>query len=86
VARDALNRDLQRLREELAENRELDPDTRASLAVLAEDIERVLGEEHAREQSLPDQVRAAASQFEAEHPRLARILSELTDTLAKLGI
>lgn len=86
VTKEVLIRDLDRLRAELAASGELDSATRQSLATLAEDIERILGEGHSPEDSLPDRLRAAASQFEAEHPRLARTLSEITDTLAKLGI
>lgn len=86
VPKELLIRDLDRLRAELAASHELDAATRESLATLAEDIERILGQDQEAEQSLLDRARAAALQFEAEHPRLARALSEITDTLAKLGI
>lgn len=86
MPKELLIRDLDRLRAELAASHELDAATRESLATLAEDIERILGQDQEAEQSLLDRARAAALQFEAEHPRLARALSEITDTLAKLGI
>jgi hypothetical protein len=33
-----------------------------------------------------DQLQAAAVNFESEHPRIAGVLGNITDTLAKLGI
>jgi len=86
VPRNALQNDLERLRAELAATRELDPETRASLATLAEDIEQLLAAGVQEEHTIPERLRAAALQFEAEHPRLARILTDVTDALAKLGV
>jgi hypothetical protein len=75
-----------RLLAELAATKELDRDTRASLAALVEDIERVLEDDPAHAVSIKERLETAALRFEAEHPSLARILGEVTDTLAKLGI
>lgn len=82
----ALKSSLDELRKELASARSLDADTRTELAELADTIEQVLedaGKDHASAREL---VEDATLRFEAEHPRFSRILGELTDALAKLGI
>lgn len=86
MAKETLKRNLTRLHDELASSDSLDPETRALLAHLADDIERVLAEEPHDTEHLRSRIESAAWQFEASHPALARTLSELTDTLAKLGI
>ncbi len=54
---------------------------------MSRDIERVLDEEDDVDKaSIVARVEAAALDFEASHPRLARFLGEITDTLAKLGV
>jgi hypothetical protein len=86
MAQKTLKTSLERLRKELAEPTNLDADTRRELAEVADTIERVL------EEPQPDYARAhariedAALSFEARHPAFARILSEVTDALAKLGL
>jgi len=60
---------------------------RTLLEQVAADIERVLDED---DETTPDTVRGkmekAAVDFEAEHPRLARVMNEIVDTLGRMGI
>jgi hypothetical protein len=85
---EALRRTLDRLHEELASARSLDPETREMLETVANDIERTLRGEHdpdsVRERL--DRLEGAALRFEAEHPSFARVLTEVTDALTKIGV
>lgn len=83
-----LKEQLSRLHEELASGESLDPETRELLARVSRDIERVLDEDDVDvdNASIVARVEAAALDFEVSHPRLSRFLSEITDTLAKLGV
>ncbi|HEY7671514.1 MAG TPA: DUF4404 family protein [Gammaproteobacteria bacterium] len=73
------------LRRELAAAKALDPDTRKLLDALAEDIDGALDTGEPDYKSLRKRVEGATLKFEAAHPRFASILSDITDTLAKLG-
>lgn len=86
MPRDALRKNLTRLHAELESVENLDEDTHALLRRAASDIEKVLGDDEADAHSPRAQLNEIAVRFEAEHPRLASILSELADTLSKLGI
>ena len=81
-----LKSNLAKLREELGQQRQLDAETRQELAEIAATIERLL---HASEPNYGEaqaSLEDAALRFEAGHPTFAKILSEVTDALAKLGI
>jgi len=82
----ALQTHLSQLREELAGTEEIDTATRQLLSKVAEDIEQVLDEEASNHASVRERLESAAYRFEAEYPRLAGILGDISDTLAKLGI
>jgi len=82
----ALKSNLDALRKELAEAETLDAKTRDMLGEVAVDIEQVLAETASDYESVRERIKAATLEFEAEHPGFARILSEVTDALAKLGI
>jgi hypothetical protein len=82
----SLQAHLDQLRRELADAEQLDRDTRALLVEVAEDIDQILEESAPNYDSLRGRIEAAAVRFEAEHPRFAGIMSDITDTLAKLGI
>lgn len=85
--RDRLKQHLQTLHEELEGPAELDRDMRVLLRQLNDDISRVLDEGGTEEDDdLRRQVQEAAANFAAEHPRTERLLREIADTLAKLGI
>ncbi|WP_405225222.1 DUF4404 family protein [Lentisalinibacter sediminis] len=83
---------LRTLHRELEGSGQLDEDMRRLLTQVDEDIHRLLdqGEEPAAEpegdDALSNQVRETATNFQAEHPRTYRVLREIADTLAKLGI
>jgi len=87
MPREDLRRQLERLRSELADASELDADTRAALEALATDIERALeGGVEAGHLSMRKRFEDATLRFEAEHPRFARVLGEIADALAKIGV
>lgn len=81
-----LRRQLDRLHQELAETETLDTETREMLENVAHDIERTLEGQPDAGQSVRDRIEGATLRFEAEHPRFARILGEVTDALAKIGV
>lgn len=87
MAKETLKQQLTHLHDELASGEALDPETRELLARVSRDIERVLDEnDDVDNASIVARVESAALEFEASHPRLARFLGEITDTLAKIGV
>lgn len=87
----ALRQQLTELHGALGSTQELDTELRVLLKEVSGDIEKLLGEDSADDDAsaadqLQARIRREAVDFEAEHPRLARILGDLADTLAKLGI
>jgi len=86
MPKQTLNTNLQKLREQLADPGSLDDDTREQLAVVANTIEKILHEPSPDYQEAHASLQTAALSFEARHPAFARILSEVTDAVAKLGI
>jgi predicted RNA-binding protein Jag len=81
-----LRQQLGRLRRELGETREIDDETRELLASVAREIEQTIEQRTGEEASVRTRLEEATYRFEAEHPDLARLLGEIGDTLAKLGI
>jgi hypothetical protein len=83
MSEDALQRQLRELHAELGRASVSEPETRELLRELASDIDHVLvsGERG----GLVDQLRAAALQFESEHPDLAQLTTRVIDALVKLG-
>ena len=81
-----LKSNLAKLREELGLQRQLDADTRKELAEIADAIERLLQTPKPDYEEAQASLEDAALRFEAGHPTFAKILSEVTDALAKLGI
>lgn len=86
MSQQTLKSSLDRLREELADPSKLDADARRELAEVADTIERVLDEPRPDYAAAQERIENAALGFEARHPRFARILSDVTDALAKLGL
>lgn len=90
--KDRLKDQLRTLHRELEGSGKLDEDMRRLLTQVDEDIHRLLDQgEHAAAEpedgdALSNQVRETATNFQAEHPRTYRVLREIADTLAKLGI
>jgi chromosome segregation ATPase len=77
-----LKETLKRLHGELEATGSADQELKDLLRELDQDIHR-LTERH---ESPGRRLEQAALEFEAEHPRVAALLSELADTLAKLGL
>lgn len=80
----------ERLRELLAElNKELhkpgdfDPETRALLRELNEDIEQIAGN---YSESAIDRAKQLESRFAANHPVAERLARELADIIGKMGV
>lgn len=86
VPQQELKRQLDRLHAELASAPSLDDETRRLLEEVADDIERTLEGRHDASDTVRDRVERATARFEAEHPKLARVLGEVTDALAKIGV
>ena len=86
MTKQALQATLTELRAELEQTDTLDEATRLQLNEIADEIERVLEQKAPDYESAQARVEAATLRFEAEHPYFARILSEVTDALSKLGI
>lgn len=84
MSEDHLHEQLQRLADELES---LPPDDahRATIEALIADIELQLNEGFADE-SLVDQVEAAVSTFEVEHPQIAAVLNNIVITLGNIGV
>lgn len=79
-----LREQLQRLSTEL-QAPAIDAEKREEIEALIADIELQLNEGIA-DDSLVDQVEAAISNFEAEHPRIAAILNSIVTTLGNIGV
>jgi hypothetical protein len=86
MSEQTLKANLDQLRKLLADPGSLDEAAREQLADVADTIENVLDESEPDYQAAHSSIEQAAIEFEARHPAFARILSELTDALAKLGI
>jgi hypothetical protein len=86
MPKQTLKANLDQLRELLAEPDKLDENTRQQLADVADTIEGVLDETDPDYRAAHVSIEDAALGFEARHPAFSRILSEVTDALAKLGI
>ena len=89
MTKENLLRQLEQLRQELLTIGELDRQSTASLQCLLSDIQNLLEQpdryaapDEAEAKSLRDQI----ERFESEHPAMTRFLSQLTESLASLGI
>lgn len=79
---------LQELHAELGKTGSIDAKSRQDLQNLAQDIEAAVA---ASGKAVPasegeNQLQRAVLEFETEHPRIAGILGQIADALAKLGI
>jgi len=81
-----LRENLKKLHTELASLDNLDEELDTLLRQVAEDIEQVIGDAPVEPRSGKEQLQEMAIKFETDHPRLGTILSELADTLSKLGL
>jgi hypothetical protein len=86
MPRQALKGSLEELRRKLESPLRLDDETRQQLEDVADAIERLLHEDSPDYGLAHASIENAALRFEASHPSFARIMSDVTDALAKLGI
>ena len=73
---------LKRLHAELESTGSADQELKELLRELDDDIHRLTE----KQASLGKRLERSALSFEAEHPRIAMLMTELSDTLAKLGL
>ena len=86
MPKETLKNNLELLRRELKDSDEIDDELRQELSEVAATIERILDEPAPDYQSARRSLERRALRFEADHPAFSRVLSEVTDALAKLGI
>jgi hypothetical protein len=79
---------LRELHAELGSTESIDAEARNQLQDLARDIQTVVdaAADGNEQQGGQHQLQQAVLEFETEHPRIAGILSQIADALAKLGI
>jgi hypothetical protein len=90
---EALNEQIRKLHEELANVRRLEPRSSQLLGEIMTDIKRLTDTSPAAPSpaaagavSLPDRLEEIAVQFEADHPTLAASSRRLVDLLGKAGL
>jgi hypothetical protein len=87
---DKLRQTLRELEAELDQIDTLDPQSRELLESAAADIHEALeqddGEDALEPQSFTDRLSAATQKFEDSHPTLSRVVGNVIDALAQLGI
>ena len=78
---------LTKLRDEIRK-RELDAETRTSIRELESDIHELLDSNDAEDKTATvlKRVKKFEANFETEHPTAARILSEVIESLSRMGI
>ncbi|QQE87327.1 DUF4404 family protein [Azotobacter chroococcum] len=83
-----LQRHLQELRDQLAQNPPMSADERARLASLIQDLELQLARDAGGvpDDSLVDGINLAVERFEVEHPTLAATLRNILQSLVSMGI
>ncbi|GAB3384147.1 DUF4404 family protein [Azotobacter armeniacus] len=83
-----LQRHLQQLRDQLAQNPPMSADERDKLTSLIQEIELQLARDAggAPDENLVDGINLAVERFEAEHPTLAVTLRNILQSLANMGI
>ena len=86
--KDKLKGLLNDLHVELNDAGQLDADAKRQLEALAQEIQGAIDPDSDKPllEDMQDQLQAAAVNFESEHPRIAGVLQNITDTLGKLGI
>ena len=85
-----LQNSIEKLHRELASADSIDDESREMLQELAQDVEKLAGDEGAATKvehaSTTGQLQNAALRFESEHPKLSMTLGEVIDALGRLGI
>ena len=81
-----LNELLTELNEALEKIEEIDPETRALVKDLDEDINRLLEAGEDDVEGVMDRAQSVQARFALEHPVAERFIREIIDALAKVGI
>jgi hypothetical protein len=82
----SLNELLSELNEALENTEEIDPETRALVKDLDEDINRLLEDGGDDFDTVVDRARSIETRFALEHPVAERFLREIIDALSRVGI
>lgn len=82
---ETLKASVDKIRQHLAEPDKLDAQTRQQLSAIADEIDKAIEDPENHAENALASIENSALEFEARHPAFARILSEVTDALAKLG-
>ena len=85
MAKDRLHEALTTLHDELGAGARVSEADRDLLRQVADDVDRVLEEEELGHR-LKERAEELATEFEAEHPKLAHVLGEIVEALARMGI
>lgn len=85
MARERLHRALTMLHEELESGAPVPDEDRKLMRLIADDVDRALDEEGLGER-LKERAEELATEFEVEHPKAAKVLGEIVDVLARMGI
>lgn len=83
--RESIRELLARLRHSL-DSKDVDPATRDSMRLLDADILRFIESREAPAQTLVNQAKALEVKFAVEHPVAERILREIIEALARMGV
>ncbi len=91
MPRQELKQALSALRQELESEEQIGPEDRDALVRAMQEIHEALdqaepGDEPATGGALSARVSALIEQFETSHPKFAKILSSVSESLANLGI
>lgn len=81
---------LKNLHAELERAKSVDEESDKLLRAVMHDINRLVDDAHETAsdegKSINERLKQGAVQFEADHPRIAMIMNEVMDALAKMGI
>ena len=85
MSRERLHKTLATLHAELEDGAHLDDEDRILLETVAGDVQRALDEAE-QDETLRGRIEQLATEFEARHPRTALLLTEMVETLSRMGI
>lgn len=87
MPKDKLRQSISELRDQITDNESLGDDRKEELDALAGRIESMMnGDADHWEEKLVDGLEQRYLQYEEEHPVVARIIREITNTLSNIGL
>ncbi len=84
--RESLEETLKNLHEQLAAEKQLDPDQVAMLRSAAEEIEQTLDRADVSSAGLAQEMQTKSASFSETHPMLAQTIGRIADLLSQMGI